>query len=66
MKNRIIFQVSYSIALYLFIPFVWLTYNSRKGNFTENENLLKGKLEATERHLNDLRTYLDKQMKVKR
>lgn len=44
-------------------------YNSGKGNVTENENKLKGKLEATEKHLEDLRTYfgksLDKLIKLK-
>jgi hypothetical protein len=34
-------------------------YASGEGIKTENENLLKGKLEATERHLEDLRRQFD-------
>ena len=34
-------------------------YNSKNGIKTENENLLKGKLEATEKHLEDLRKHFD-------
>jgi hypothetical protein len=35
-------------------------YLSDEGIKTENENLLKGKLEATEKHLEDLRKHFDK------
>lgn len=34
-------------------------YASNEGIKTENENLLKGKLEATEKHLEDLRRQFD-------
>lgn len=44
-------------------------YNSGKGNITVNENLLKGKLESTEKHLEDMRTMsklmLDRIIKIK-
>lgn len=35
-------------------------YNSRIGIKTENENLLQGKLSATEKHLEDLRCHFTK------
>ena len=35
-------------------------YSSSVGIKTENENLLKGKLQATEKHLEDLRTHFSK------
>lgn len=34
-------------------------FNSRRGIVNENENLLKGKLQATEKHLEDLRKNFD-------
>lgn len=36
-----------------------LNYMSDKGIKTENENLLQGKLSATEKHLEDLRKHFD-------
>ena len=39
-----------------------IDYNNQRGVNSENENLLKGKLQATELHLTDMRKITDKLM----